>query len=65
MKTGNAGMRQQIAVDVMKKAMDLQAREVLSALQSSDVRQTPSSPSAAPPNVAAVTGLGQKIDIKA
>ncbi|WP_457596865.1 hypothetical protein [Hydrogenimonas sp.] len=59
---GNASMMQAIAVDTMKKAMDIQAREVLSVLQSAAPRSM-SSP-ATPAAVAQLTGLGQKIDVK-
>ncbi|WP_300367173.1 putative motility protein [Hydrogenimonas sp.] len=56
----NAALMQQIAVETMKKAMDIQAREVLSVLQSaSSPQSTPSSS-----DVSRLTGLGQRIDLR-
>ncbi len=62
--TGNASLMQQVAIDVMKKAMDTQSKEVLSVLQSTAMPRSVQTPNASIPNVAALTGLGQKIDIK-
>jgi hypothetical protein len=57
----NASLMAQIQVDTMKKAMDVQEREVLSLLQNTLQTPTQNAPSQ---NVAALTGLGQKLDIK-
>lgn len=61
--SGNADLKQQIAINIMKKAMDVEAKEVLSVLQSATAQPSRSSDGVTP-NVAALTGLGQKIDIK-
>ena len=64
-KAGSAGLMQQISLSVMKKAMEVESNEVLSVLQSSAM-QTPAQQRATPPHaIADLTGLGQKIDIKA
>ena len=61
----NASLMQQVNIEAMKKAMDVQEREVLSVLQSSAL-QTPAQNQSAPTQaVADLTGMGQKIDIRA
>ncbi|NPA30088.1 MAG: putative motility protein [Epsilonproteobacteria bacterium] len=57
----NASLMAQVQADTMKKAMDVQEREVLSLLQNTLQTPTQNVPSQ---NVAALTGLGQKLDIK-
>jgi Cdc6-like AAA superfamily ATPase len=58
-------MNDAIGVSVMKKAMDVQAREVLSVLESAATQsQTMQSPAVEPQKVAALTGMGQNIDVK-
>ncbi len=60
---GSAGLMQQISLDVMKKAMDVEAKQVLSVLQSAGAQQL-QSPAQPTPDIASLTGLGQKIDVK-
>jgi hypothetical protein len=59
----NGSLMAQIQVDTMKKAMDVQARSVLSVLQSATSMQTPAQP-VPPQNVAQLTGLGRNLDVK-
>ena len=61
--SSNGSLMARIQVDTMKKAMDLQSRQVLSALQSAATAQTPAQ--AAPRQaVARMTGVGRNLDIK-
>ena len=61
----NGGLMAQIQVDTMKKAMDIQAREILSALQSAASFSPQSLPTPPRQNeTAKLTGLGASIDIK-
>jgi len=57
-------LMQQIAIETMKKAMDTQARAILSALQSDGVSRLQSSPPANV-DVPSLTGLGRYLDLKA
>ncbi len=67
MKSGsiaNGTLKRQISIDVMKKAMEVEAREVLSLLQNGDMRSF-STPKGRPSdNISALTGLGRNIDMK-
>ena len=67
---GNASLKMQIGIDVMKKAMDTEARQILSMLQSAGTGTRLASPDRAagtPPaaDPSALTGLGRNIDLKA
>ena len=59
----NGSLMAQIQVDTMKKAMNLQERQILSVLQSA-APQNLAQPTTAP-DTSKLTGLGQRIDIKA
>ena len=61
----NGSLMAQIQVDTMKKAMDVQARDVLSVLQSAapQTMQSPAQPVSSQ-KVAQLTGVGQTLDIK-
>ena len=61
---GNTSLMQQISVDTMKKAMDIQSREILSVLQSAGTMQSPAQPVSSD-RVAQLTGVGQRLDVKA
>ncbi|WP_456450637.1 putative motility protein [Hydrogenimonas sp.] len=60
---GNGSLMAQVQVDAMKKAMDVQARQVLSVLQGASAMQVPAQP-VPPQKVAALTGLGQTLDVR-
>jgi len=51
-------------VDVIKKAMDVQARDVMSILNSSNANANLQTDAQKQSQVAATTGVGQNIDIK-
>ncbi len=60
----NASLMQQVNIETMKKAMQVQEREVLSTLQSANLQtesQTQNGPTQA---VADLTGMGRNIDTR-
>ena len=62
---GNGDLMAKIGIDVMKKAMKVQEREVLSVLQSSTLQAPPQQqPVSNNQTIAELTGLGQKLDVK-
>jgi|GEM_PF-1614545 len=67
MKSGsiaNGTLKRQISIDMLKKAMEVEAREVLSLLQNGDTHSS-STPKGRPSdNISALTGLGRNIDMK-
>ena len=52
-------------VDVIKKALDIQARDMLSILSSASVNAPTQNVEEQSKQVAQITGMGQNIDIKA
>ncbi|WP_456486014.1 hypothetical protein [Hydrogenimonas sp.] len=62
--TGNGDLLAKIQIDTMKKAMDVQSRDVLSVLQSATTQQQPTK-SVSQHSVSQITKMGQNIDIKA
>jgi hypothetical protein len=59
----NGSLMARIQVDTMKKAMDVQARSVLSVLQNAASMQAPAQP-APRQDTAQLTGLGRNLDVK-
>ncbi len=60
---GGASLRQTITTDAMKKAMDIQGRDILSLLQGVAASQQMQAPVQSQ-STAQLTGIGQNIDIK-
>ncbi len=69
---GNASLKMQIGIETMKKAMDVEARQILSLLQSASAGTQPalpdrvaSTPSATSIHPSVSTDRGWHIDLKA